>query len=66
MLRLNVVTVLIILFCAAGSSAVSWEHVYECKNLPDDPALGNGIWKVFGVSDIGQVTKDGELHITSQ
>ena len=64
MLKHSVLTFLFILLLATRGIAVDWEHVYECNNIPDDKALGNGVWEVFGTSEIGKITKDGELHIT--
>ena len=62
--RFITVAILMVLFWTTWSFAVEWEHVYECNNLPDDKALGDKAWSVFGTSEIGKITKDGELHIT--
>jgi len=48
--------------------AVSWEYIYEGDKLPDDPALGDKAWGVFktggiNVSDVCEITADGELHV---
>lgn len=43
--------------------AASWEYIYDGTKIPDDPALGDGAWKVFGTSAICKITPDGELHI---
>ena len=64
MLRRSMLIFLAVLLWAAGSFAAEWEHVYECNNLPDAPALGDGGWNVFGTSAICKVTNAGELHIT--
>ncbi|MDQ1317129.1 MAG: hypothetical protein QG588_780 [Candidatus Poribacteria bacterium] len=64
MLKHSVLTFLFILLLATKGIAVEWEHVYECNNLPDDKALGDGVWEVFGTSGIGEITKNGEFHIT--
>jgi len=50
------------------TSAVPWEYIYEGDKLPDDPALGDKAWGVFktggiNVSDVCEVTPDGELHV---
>ncbi|MEK6704727.1 MAG: hypothetical protein AABZ06_02980 [Bdellovibrionota bacterium] len=62
-------TLLTILTCVYEIPAVSWEYVYEGNKLPDDPALGDNVWKVFktdGIksSDVCKITPDGEIHIT--
>ena len=44
--------------------AASWDFIYECDKLPDDSALGDKVWEVFGTSGIGKITPDGELRIT--
>jgi len=51
-----------------GVFAASWEYVYDGTKLPDDPALGDKVWKVFNkgikTSEVCEITPEGELHIT--
>ncbi len=43
--------------------AASWDFIYECNEIPDDPALGDDVWGLTGTTDICEITPDGELHI---
>ena len=44
-------------------AALEWEFIYEGDILPNDPALGDDVWKVEGSIDFAEVTDQGELHI---
>jgi hypothetical protein len=51
-----------------GAFAASWEYIYDGTKLPDDPALGDKVWKVFitkgaKTSEVCEITPEGELHI---
>jgi hypothetical protein len=50
-------------------SATSWDFIYECDKLPDDPALKDKVWEVYktqgiATSDVCEITAKKELHIT--
>jgi len=60
---------LTILIWTSEIPAASWDFIYEGDKIPDDPALGNKVWKVFktnGIktSDVSEITPEQELHIT--
>ncbi len=42
---------------------LEWEFIYEGDILPNDPALGDDVWKVEGSIKFAEVTDQGELHI---
>jgi len=55
---------LVILVCACGTLAVSWDLIYEGDKVPDDPVLGDDVWDFYGTTDICKITPGDELHIT--
>jgi len=55
---------LAILVWTCGASAASWDFIYDGDEIPDDPALGDNVWDIYGTTDICEITPDDELYIT--
>lgn len=55
---------LVILVWTHGASTASWEFVYEGDIIPDDPALGDNVWDIYGTTEICEITPNDELHFT--
>jgi hypothetical protein len=61
----SVLLVSLLQLCSAWGA--SWEYIYDGTKLPDDPALGDKVWRVFNrgikTSEVCEITPEGELHI---